>query len=115
MAQFNELPDYKATCDLLLAIFQFTKELSKEYKYTVGESIENETIELLPLIYRANTRHQKVDVLQMAREKIEVIRLLINVMKDMLQISLEKFIIINEAVENISKLLCGWQKSVKGS
>ena len=113
MAQYNELPVYKATYDLLLAIFQFTKEFSKEYKYTVGESIKKETIELLTLIYRANTRHQKDDVLQMAREQIEVIRLLIRVMKDMKQISIEKVVKINLAVENVSKQLTGWQKSQK--
>lgn len=39
MALYNELPEYKATYDLLLAIFQFTKEFSKEYKYTVGEKV----------------------------------------------------------------------------
>ena len=55
MAQYNELPVYKATYDLLLAIYQFTKEFSKEYKYNVGESLKKETIELLTLIYRANT------------------------------------------------------------
>jgi len=113
MAQYNELPVYKATYDLLLAIFQFTKEFSKEYKYTVGESLKKETIELLTLIYRANTRPQKADVLQMAREQIEVIRLLIRVMKDMKQINLQKFVKINQAVENVSKQLTGWQKSQK--
>jgi len=113
LAQYNELPVYKATYDLLLAIFQFTKEFSKEYKYTVGESLKKKTTELLTLIYRANTRHQKADVLQIAREQIEVIRLLIRVMKDMKQISIEKFVRINEAVENVSKQLSGWQKSVK--
>jgi len=113
LAQYSELPVYKATYDLLLAIFQFTKEFSKEYKYTVGESLKKETIELLTLIYRANTRHQKTDVLQMAREQIEVIRLLIRVMKDLKQISLVKFVKINQAVEDVSKQLTGWQKSMK--
>jgi hypothetical protein len=65
------------------------------------------------LIYRSNTRHQKADVLQMAREQIEVIRLLIRVMKDLKQISLEKFVKVNQAVENVSKQLSGWQKSQK--
>ena len=111
MAQYNELPVYKATYDLLLAIFKFTKEFSKEYKYTVGESLKKETIELLTLIYRANTRYHKHDVLQMARERIEVIRLLIRVMKDMRQISLNKFVQVNQSVENVSKQLTGWQKS----
>ena len=113
MAQYDELPVYKATYDLLLAIFQFTKQFCKEYKYTVGESLKKETIELLTLIYRANTRHQKADVLQMAREQIEVIRLLIRLMKDMQQINIEKFVKINQIVENVSKQLNGWQKSQK--
>jgi len=49
----------------------------------------------------------------MAREQIEVIRLLIRVMKDLKQISLEKFVKVNQAVENVSKQLSGWQKSQK--
>ncbi len=36
MALFNDLPVYKATYDLLLAIFRFTKDFSKDYKYTVA-------------------------------------------------------------------------------
>ncbi len=34
----QELPVYKSSYDLLTEIFRFTKEFSKEYKYTVGES-----------------------------------------------------------------------------
>ena len=61
----------------MLAIFRFTKDFGKEYKYTVGESLKKETIELLTLIYRANVKHDKQEVLQEARERIEVIRLFI--------------------------------------
>jgi hypothetical protein len=44
MVLYSELPVYKATYDLLLAIFRFTKDFVKEYKYTVGESLKKETI-----------------------------------------------------------------------
>jgi hypothetical protein len=113
MAIYDELPVYKASYDLLLAIFQFTKNFAKEYKYTVGESLKKETIELLLLIYRANSKQHKVDIIQLAREQIEVIRLLIRLMKDLHQISLEKFVQANQSVENVSKQLTGWQKSQK--
>jgi len=56
MSLHQELPVYKASYDLLMEIFSFTKEFSKEYKYTVGESLKKETIELLTLIFRANSR-----------------------------------------------------------
>ncbi len=110
---YSDLPVYKATYDLLLAIFQFTKEFSKEYKYTVGESLKKETIALLTLIYRANVTREKDEVLQKARENIEVIRLFIRLMKDMRQISVKQFVQINESVENVSRQLSGWQKSIK--
>ena len=92
---------------MLLAIFRFTKDFSKEYKYTVGEILKKETIELLTLIYRANVKRDKQEVLQEARERIEVIRLFIRLMKDMQQISVKQFVQINEVVENVSKQLSG--------
>ena len=112
MALYSELPVYKATYDLLLGIFRFAKYFGNEYKYTVGESLKKETIELLTQIYRANVKRDKQDVLQEARERIEVIRLFIRLMKDMQQISVKQFVQINESVENVSKQLSGWQKAV---
>jgi hypothetical protein len=67
MGLYSELPFYKASYDLLLAVFQFTKGFAKEYKYTVGESLKKETIDLLTLIYRANVIRDKMEVLQEAK------------------------------------------------
>jgi len=49
MALYSDLPVNKSTYDLLLAIFRFTKDFGKEYKYTVDEILKKETIELLTL------------------------------------------------------------------
>ncbi len=67
MGLYQELPVYKASYDLLIEIFQFTKDFSKDYKYSVGESLKKETIELITLIYRANSRVDKQATLQTAR------------------------------------------------
>jgi len=113
MAKYDELPVYKASYDLLLVIFRFTKDFTKEYKYTVGESLKKETLELITFIYRANSKKDKLETLQLAREKIEVIRLFVRLMKDLHQISLQKFVQINKQIENVSKQLTGWQKSIR--
>lgn len=112
MATYDELPVYKASYDLLADVFRYTKDFTKEYKYTVGESLKKETIELILLIYRANSKQSKLETLQTAREKIEVIRLLIRLMKDLHQISIKKFVQISKLIENVSKQLTGWQKSL---
>jgi len=35
MAKYDELPVYKASYDMLVEIFLFTKNFNKEFKYTV--------------------------------------------------------------------------------
>ncbi|MBL7046506.1 MAG: four helix bundle protein [Candidatus Marinimicrobia bacterium] len=113
MARYDELPVYKASYDLLVEIFRFTKNFNKEFKYTVGESLKKETVELITLIYRANSKKDKHAVLQEARERIEVIRLFIRLMKDLRQISVKRLAMINMQVENVSKQLTGWQKKLE--
>jgi hypothetical protein len=108
---YNDLPVYKATYDLLLEIFRFTTHFSKEYKYTVGDCIKKETLDLITLIYRANNRRNRKDIIEEAREKIEVIRLYIRLMKDLQQISVKRFVQVNIQVENVSKQLTGWHRN----
>jgi hypothetical protein len=67
MAKYDELPVYKASYDLLLEIFRFTREFNREFKYTVGESLKKETLELITLIYRANSKTDKWETLQAAK------------------------------------------------
>lgn len=66
MALYSDLPVYKSTYDLLLAIFRFTKDFGKEYKYTVGESLKKETIE------QHTFGFMRGDVLMKAPRKTEV-------------------------------------------
>jgi len=110
---YDELPVYKESYDLLLDIFRFTTNFTREYKFTLGERLKKEAIELIVLVFRANSKTLKYDILQKAREQIEVMRLLIRLLKDLKQISLKSFVRINERIESVSKQLTGWQKSQK--
>ncbi len=113
MATYDTLPIYKASYELLVEIFQFTQNFSREFKYTLGERLKNETIDMITNIYRANTQQNKFDTLQKARENIELIRLYMRLLKDMKQVGFKKFVDINERIENVSKQLTGWQKYSK--
>jgi len=111
MALAYDLPVYKSSYDLLMEIFELVKHFGREYKYTVGEKLKDETLEMLMIIYRANTHQQKKDTLQVAREHLEVVRLLLRLTKDMKQININHFVVVNKKIEDISKQLTGWQKS----
>jgi len=111
MAQYNELPVYKTSYDLLLHVFGMVHNMGKEYKYSLGEKLKNEITELLSNIYRANRTREKNEHLEKARENLELVRLYVRILKDMQQIGLKKYIFINQKIEGVSKQLAGWHKS----
>jgi len=112
MAMYNHLPVYKVSYDLLVEIFRYAKDFSREYKYTVGESIKNEVLEMIKNIYRANSSQlSRREIIGSARENLEVIRLYLRLLKDLQQINTKKFIFLNEKIESVSKQLTAWQKS----
>lgn len=112
MALYYELPVYRVSYDLIVEIFAFTKQFGKEYKYTIGERLKNEAIELVIGIYQANMRRDKDTAILSARERVETIRLLVRILKDVQQIGIERLISVNEKIESLSKQLVAWQRSV---
>ena len=83
MAQYNELPVYKATYDLLLAIFQFTRDFITAYKYTAGQDMKRDWIQLVKGIYKANKAKDKTVYLGSFLDDFEVLKLEIHLYVDM--------------------------------
>jgi hypothetical protein len=117
MALFTELPVHKLAYNLLLAIYDKTKLFTREHKYTLGEKLKNETLELLINIYKANKSKQttRLQYIDTARQNIEVVRLLLRVAKDLKIIGIKGHVALNVQVEELSKQLSSWQKYTAGA
>lgn len=113
MATYDNLPVYKASYDLLQEITLFRKQLDREYKYTIGERLVNETVEMIIGVFKANVSVAKKDLILRIREHLEIVRLLLRLLKDLKQISLKRFASINIKIEFVSKQLTGWMRSSK--
>ena len=50
--KYKQLPIYKSSYDMLLRIMQLIKHFPREYKYTLGEKIQKEAIDLILSIYK---------------------------------------------------------------
>ena len=112
MYKYIFLPIYKKSYDLLLEIFMITKHFSREYKYSLGDSLKKEVINLIVNIFKINNDRKKSwEVFFVAQENIEKIRLYFRLLKDLKQINLKRFVSINEMIESVSKQLAYWQKS----
>jgi hypothetical protein len=111
MATYDNLPVYKVSYDLLQKLFLVVRNFKRDYKYTLWETIKKEVIDLIISIYRTNSHTEKKSYLEQARGHIEVVRLLIRLCKDLREIDLKDFVIINQMIESISKQLVGREKS----
>ncbi|MCL1689402.1 four helix bundle protein [Elizabethkingia anophelis] len=103
MALYDQLPVYKEGYDLLLELYRISKNMDRDYKFTLGEKIKSAASDLIISIYRANRRENKLLILEEAKSHIEIIRLMLRIYKDLKQISVNDFINIPERIESTSK------------
>lgn len=112
MALFTSLPVYKLGYDLLIDIHKITKSYTREHKYTLGEKLKEESLQLLIHIYKANKNKntKRIDAIALIREHLEMIRLLWRISKDLQIIGGKAYIKLNIHIEELSKQLTAWQK-----
>ena len=116
MSQYKHLPIYKATYELLEAVTRKTKDFPRDFKYSLGDKIRNECIELVVFIYKANSmREQREDHLRQIVERVQVIELMLRLAKDLRLLSVDAFSEIVLLTDSIARQAQGWLKHTAGS
>ncbi|PCJ81540.1 MAG: hypothetical protein COA49_05470 [Bacteroidetes bacterium] len=114
MSSFKEVPVFKACYDLNIEFFNLQKKkLSRSAKYTIGDRLINNSLSLLSDIQRAMVDGNRKIVLEVALERVGIIRVLIRLLKDTDELSTKELIRYATRVENISKQLTGWYSKSK--
>jgi hypothetical protein len=113
MALYENLPVFKASYDLLLETYKLAQNMQRDYRYTIGEKLKTELMDMMVDIYRANGMTEKSAVIQQARERLVVIKLHLRILRDLNQISVKAFALQSERIESLSKQLASWHKYCK--
>ncbi len=111
MAHYDTLPIYKATYDFLLRVMHAVSHFPREYKYTLGERIQEECIELVIMIYKVNVTKSKVAYLKRMDEQIQLIYLLLRISHDMKLMPTEKYAGIVEMADGVAVQAKGWLRA----
>jgi hypothetical protein len=107
----SELPIFKAGYDLVFHTFLTIKKFPKEYKYTLGERIKNEGLDLLTTLYQIPFQREKKSFFEKSKSHLQTIRLLYRLSYDLRVINLQKLTQMNVILEDIIKQITGWEKS----
>lgn len=111
MARHDHLPIYKQSYELLNQIMHVSKDFPREHKFTIGQKLREEVIQILVLIYRANSQKDKSIIVVEILEKILVSELLIRLCRDMKILSVKHFAALVLLTQSLSKQAEGWKKS----
>jgi hypothetical protein len=112
MAQYSHLPLYLKTYEFIKLVYRLTRQFPKEYKYSLGSEMQKIIWEVLDEIIKTNS-------LPNAEKKIglEKISLLFDCFKirfrlayDLEILPVKKFVFAQERLEEIGKMIGGWQK-----
>ena len=99
--ELKNLQIYKMGYDLLVELHRYADTMPRAHRYTVGERIRNEAIELSVATYRIGQDRQIVENKRKGVDNIEVIRLMLRLLVDLKEISLPYFTELNVRIERL--------------
>jgi hypothetical protein len=108
---YSNLPVFKAAYELLRFVYRESGNMSRAYRFTLGENMQKAMSELMLNVYRANCNYDKQPHIVRARENAEMVRLMTRVAFDEHQITLKHSIFANDKIESISKQLTAWGRN----
>lgn len=112
MAQYQHLPIYKATYDLLLKVTEATRHFPRDFKHSLAAMLREEVLAVVVLIYRANSaRDKRTELLDQVVERMQVVELMLRLSKDMRFLSIKQFSSIVELTDSVLRQASGWRKT----
>lgn len=97
-------------------IIWFLPKLSKypkDQRFLLGDRIEKLMLEILELLVMANYSAAKMDILSKAKLKIDCLRYMVRISKDMKYINMQAYDFFSQSILEVGRMTGGWLKKVK--
>jgi four helix bundle protein len=109
---YENLMVYKKSLELVVYFENVVKNFDCYHKYTVGTELRNLSHAILVLIAKANTKRDRKQCLEIAIEKLEELKILVHVCKEIKAFhSFNSFEFVTKLIIEISKQSEGWLRS----
>ncbi|KKR70963.1 MAG: hypothetical protein UU12_C0012G0019 [Candidatus Woesebacteria bacterium GW2011_GWA2_40_7b] len=115
MNESFDTPIFNQTYEIYKEIYCLRSTIPKNDRYTIWQKVENTTLDVLEkiLIAIGFSKNEKSDILEEASKKLNMLRVFIRLSKDVKAIDNNKYIMLQEKLDEIGRMLGGWIKSLK--
>ena len=94
-----------------MKIFEYTREFGREYKYTLGQDMKRDALQLVRNLYRANKAQDKEMHLEAFLDDFELLKLEIRVSTEMRLLSMKKQAALSLLLDRIGRQIIGWRNA----
>ena len=110
MSRSDTLPIFLDTYKLLIEMYQVTNKFTREYKYSLGQDIKQDTLRLFRCIYSANHHTDKIPYLEDFLSNFELLRLEIRLCHDLNVLPLKKLVHLSLMMDGNAKQANAWKR-----
>jgi hypothetical protein len=110
-----DIPIFKKTCELYKAFYLYRNNINKQDRYALWQKCESIILDVLENLLWASqlTKIEKLPILEKTSLKLNLLRVLLRLCKEVKVIDNKKYIEWQEIIDEIGRMLGGWIKSVK--
>lgn len=87
----------------------------KTKRYTLGQKIDNLTLDIFELLFAIPTSLNKTAILDQISSKLDLLKILLRLSKDSQSITDKKYLELQVILQEIGRMLGGWIRSTKQS
>jgi len=110
-----DIPILKKSYELYQIFHDYRKLVLKSDRFTIFERNEDIIVDIVELFleagYSKSASVNKSVILEKASVKLNTLRFLIRLMKDTKSLDVKKYIILQEMIDEIGRMLGGWIRS----
>lgn len=110
-----DVPIFKKAYDLYKLFYQYRTLVPKQDRYALWQTSEKILLEILEGLLTASHLHkqEKLPILEKVSLKLNMLRIFIRLTKEIKAIDIKKYVTLEEAVDEIGRMLGGWIRSTK--
>lgn len=108
------MPIIKNLYELYKIFYSYSVLFPKKDKYTLGAKCEMYIIAVLEILLEASCayKEEKLELIKKANTKFDTLKLFVRLLKDLDIIDSKKYLELQKRIQEIGKMLGGWQRSL---
>lgn len=109
----QKIPIFVKTYELYKIFYEYLSSFPRKDRYTLGQKCEAVLLEILEAVIVAGSlsKQEKLPILKKASIKIDTLRVLFSLSKDLNIIENKKYMVLESYLSEIGKMFGGWIKS----